>query len=146
MTQPVGQPVINVASLHDRLVKVEADVATLKTHSTTSKGNTMSSTTSSIEQDVPAIIGGVEGALTVGADVQSAVASQTGTLAKIEEGLSEFLSVAPSVITAINPAAGAFSVGVATAMQSLLGLLKDFHFGTVVPAANASSNSTTPHS
>jgi hypothetical protein len=82
---------------------------------------------------------GVQVAGTIASDVQSAVASQTTLLGKIDSALSEFLSLAPSVATAINPGAGAVVTGIAASLQGLLGVLSAFHSTNVVPKVAAAT-------
>jgi hypothetical protein len=86
---------------------------------------------------------GVQVAGTVAGDVQSAVAAQSTLLDKIDAALGEFLDLAPSVATAINPGAGAVVTGIAASLKGLLGVLSAFHT-TNVAAPIAAKASTPP--
>lgn len=78
---------------------------------------------------------GAEGALATASAVQTAVAAQTSALGKVEAGLQEFLSIAPAVAGAIDPAIAVPSQGVASLLLGLLQAFKSYHTATVVPAA-----------
>lgn len=83
---------------------------------------------------------GVIGATEIAAATQQAVAQQGSLLAKIEAGLGEFLSLAPSVADAMLPGEAATINAVAGVMSTLLGVVKSLHpatsnSGAVVPPA-----------
>jgi len=95
------------------------------------KGTTMSSTI--VNETGTAVIGALETATAV----QQAVSTQSDILDKIEAGLAEFFSVAPTIVGAVDPTVSTPVNLIANAMSGLLGVLKSLHASTVQPAATA---------
>lgn len=78
---------------------------------------------------------GAVGAVEIAASTQQAVAQQGTLLAKIEAGLGEFLTLAPSVADAMMPAEAATINAVASVMTTLLGVIKAIHPATAQNSA-----------
>jgi hypothetical protein len=132
--------IARVETLETQVASLLSSTAPVVTTLATSTGN---KTVENIaDESVAVVTKALPIAATTIADIGAAkatVAKTTGTLARIEVGLEEFLTDAPPLITAINPAAGALATGIATAMQALLGLLGALHTSTTAPAVAAAT-------
>lgn len=81
----------------------------------------------------------IAGATVTAVNVQQAVAQQSNIFDKIMAGLEEFLTIAPTIAGAIDPAISTFSTGIANMLKGIVGAAQSFHETVTVPAANVKS-------